>query len=136
MKTIVPNDTTKLEGKSYQVLVFETLNLSDVRDPEERARRAKYPPKRMPSFSVVAPTEDAAKAAIRERFARQNRHIRSIAHAEPTSVASHMVPQAPLVSTSVRHGSRVTIPKAQIHEGAFVVYVEPPDQPQQHVRRK
>ena len=135
MKTIVPRDTTKLEGKSYQVLVFETLNLSDVRDPEERARRARHPPKRMPSFSVVAPTEDAAKAAIRERFVRQNRHIRSIAHAETTSVASHMIPQAPLVSTSVRHGTRVTIPKAQTHHGAFVVYVEPPDQPER-ARRK
>ncbi len=128
MKVIVPSDNTKLAGKSYQVLVFETLNLSNVRDVEERLRRSKVPPKRMPSFSVVAVDEDSAKAAIRERFDKQNRKIRSIAHADLDSVSAHMIPQAPLVSTSRTRGTKVTIPKAQTHHGAFVVYVEPPAQ--------
>lgn len=98
MKAIVQGNN---EIKVFEVLAFETPAVSTERDRARRERMSTTAPKKLPSYSVKAESEDSARRMILDRYAKQRRQVRSLS---PTPVAAT---------------------HAQKFAGAFVVYVEP-----------
>ena len=96
MKIIVQGNA---ESKTYEVIAYETPAISQERDPVRRARLINVVPKKLPNFAITAPSEDAAKGMVKDRYAKQRRHLRAFSRSKPSDPRKFA--------------------------GAFVVYVEP-----------
>lgn len=78
--TNTPASTYVNINKKYRVRAFETPAISTERDRAAREQLARIAPKALPGFEVEAPHEDAAKQMVRDRYEKERRVVRSIAH--------------------------------------------------------